>query len=450
MEPEIADRPNIHHEGLLYRFGNPLEWNLAFRMALVTLIAFTFTVWTVIIARYLMSHPETATYVSRPVLKELLYLEERVFLTGWLVFAALGLFLGSLGKHGGGVRLLAASAPVFYVLHVLTVGYCLGFFTTIYFGATLLTGLTVGMLLLEPLPLILAMIGMVVGSILLTIAVQLRIIPYGPLLLQAPFKDGLLSASWLATFGGFDFTLLLFMFGFTLLVLRRWRSREEQLAEANRFLTRFLSPQVARVAKERGMASVMQKSRSLLTAIECDLRGFTAFSESVASEEVVDLLEHYFAIGEAVSEFGGIIKDYSGDGVLVLVGAPVPYPDHARRAVHIAFKIRERVMEVLSAWQRLGLELKVGIGIASGYVTVGAIGGVERLEYVAVGPPVNLASRLCERSTDSILVDQRTASLVGDDAAFCFKPVESVELKGFSRPGRVFELIAANEIAEKR
>lgn len=441
MEPEMADRPNLHHEGLLYRFGNPLEWNLAFRIALVTLIAFSFTAWTVIIARYLMSHPETATYVSRPVLKELLYLEERVFLTGWLLFAALGLLLGSLGKHGGGVRFLAASAPVFYVLHVLTVGYCLGFFTTIYFGATFLTGLTVGMLLLEPLSLVLAMIGMVIGSILLTIAVQLRVIPYGPLLLQAPFKDGLLSASWLATFGGFDFTLLLFMFGLTLLVLGRWRSREEQLAEANRFLTRFLSPQVARVAKERGMASVMQKSRSQLTAIECDLRGFTAFSESVASEEVVDLLEHYYsAIGEAVSEFGGIIKDYSGDGVLVLVGAPVPYPDHARRAVLVAFKIRERVMEVLSAWQRMGLELKVGIGVASGYVTVGAIGGAEQLEYVAVGPAVNLASRLCERSTDLILVDQRTASLVGDDAAFCFKPVESAESQRLFTPGQGFRV----------
>src|SRR5271169_6555053 len=174
MEPDMADRPNFHHEGLLYRFGNPLEWNLAFRIALVTLIAFAFTAWTVIIARYLMGHPEIAIYVSRPVLKELLYLEERVFPTGWLLFAALGLLLGSLGKRGGGARFLAASAPIFYVLHVLTVGYCLGFFTTIYFGATLLTGLTVGMLLLEPLSLVLAMIGMVVGSILLTIAMQLR------------------------------------------------------------------------------------------------------------------------------------------------------------------------------------------------------------------------------------------------------------------------------------
>ena len=124
------------------------------------------------------------------------------------------------------------------------------------------------------------------------------------------------------------------------------------------------------MAKELGMASVVQKSRSQLTAIECDLRGFTAFSESVAPEEVIDLLERYYAaIGDAVSEFGGTIKDYSGDGVLILVGAPAPYPDHAKRAVSIAFKIRERVNEILSQWQTLGLELHVGVGLASGYVT---------------------------------------------------------------------------------
>jgi class 3 adenylate cyclase len=442
----MADRPNTRHEGLLYRFGNPLELNLAYRTALVSLIALTFTVWTVIIARYLMSHPDTATYISRPVLKELLYVEERVYLTGWLVGAALCLFLGRSGKHGG-VRLLAGSLPVFYALHVLTVGYCLGFFTTMYFGTTLLSGLTVGMVLLEPLP-VLAMLGLIVGSILITIATQLGVIPYAPLLLQAPFKDGQLSAAWLATFGGFDFALLLFLSGLTVLIVQRWRLREQQLAEANRFLTRFLSPQVARIAKELGMASVLQKSRSQLTAIECDLRGFTAFSESVAPEEVVDLLEHYYsAIGEAVSEFGGTIKDYSGDGVLILVGAPVPYPDHARRAVLIAFKIRELVMEVLSTWQRLGLELKVGVGLASGYVTVGAIGGAERLEYVAVGPAVNLASRLCERASNSILIDQRAVTLVGDDHPFHFKPMESATLKGFSRPVQVFELSMANGVS---
>ncbi|HKM99522.1 MAG TPA: adenylate/guanylate cyclase domain-containing protein [Candidatus Binataceae bacterium] len=445
----MADRPNPAHETLLHRFGNPLDWNPAHRCTLISLIGFSFTVWTVFIAHYLMSHPATAPYVSRPVLELLLRIEEEFYLSGWLILAALGLLLGIIGERRGGTLLLSSLISGFYVIHVLTVGYCIGLFTAIYFGAALMAGLTVGMLLLEPRPVIIAEVSLIAGFVALTIAVQLRVIPYAPLLLQAPFKDGQFSGSWIATFGGFDFTLLIGMFGLALLVMQRLQTREHQLTEANRFLTRFLSPQVARIANELGMASVLQKSRSQLTAIECDLRGFTAFSESVAPEEVVDLLERYYAaIGEAVSEFGGIIKDYSGDGVLVLVGAPVAYPDHARRAVSIAFKIRERVTELLSSWQNLGLELKVGVGLASGYVTVGAIGGAERLEYVAVGSAVNLASRLCERATNSILVDQRAVSLVGnDDLSFHFEQLESADLKGFSRPVKVFELIAANGLA---
>ncbi len=441
----MADRSSSQYDGLLHRFGNPLEWKLAYRVALIALIAFSFTAWTVIIARYLMAHRAVADYVSRPLLSKLLFVEERVFAIGWVVYMAVGLTLGKFHRQGRGVRFLANSEPFFYVLHVLAVAYCLGFFTTIYFGTTLLSGVTVGMVLLEPTAVVLAMLSMIAGAIILTLATQVHWIPYAPLILQTPFKDGVLSPTWLATFGGFDSALLLFLFGLILLVLQRWRLREEQLIQANRFLTRFLSPQVARIANQLGMAAVMQKSRSQLTAIECDLRGFTAFSESVAPEEVVDLLERYYsAIGEAVGEHGGTIKDYSGDGVLVLVGAPVPYPDHARRAVLIASSIRERVTKILSAWKNLGLELQVGVGLAGGYVTVGAIGGAERLEYVAVGPAVNLASRLCERAAGNILVDQRVVSLLGENPPFHFEPVETATIKGFSRPVKVFELITPN------
>jgi len=436
---------NPSQAGMLGRFGNPLDWDAGYRCSLISLIGFSFTAWTILIGHHLMRHPDTAPYVSRSILELLLHIEERIYLVGWSLLAGCGVILGRLRK-GSGARVLSALIAAFYVFHVLTVGYFIGLFTDIYFGAALMAGLAVGMLMLEATPVIVAELSLIAGYIALSIAEQLRIVPYAPLLLQAPFADGHLSTSWVATFGGFDLTLLFGMFGLGLLVMKHLQNREHQLAEANRFLSRFLSPQVARVANELGMTRVLQKSRSQLTAIECDLRGFTAFSESVAPEEVVDLLERYYAvIGEAVTEFGGTIKDYSGDGVLVLVGAPVPYPDHARRAVNIAFRIRERVTAILASWQTMGLELKVGVGLASGYATVGAIGGAERLEYVAVGPPVNLASRLCERAANSILVDQRAVNLIGsDDRSFRFEQLESANLKGFSRPVKVFELIAAD------
>jgi class 3 adenylate cyclase len=202
------------------------------------------------------------------------------------------------------------------------------------------------------------------------------------------------------------------------------------------FLARFLAPQVARLVHERGLSSTMQQNRVQLSVVACDLRGFTAFAETAAPEEVIQFLRDYYeAIGQAVTEYGGTIKDFAGDGILTLVGAPIPYSDHARRAVDMALGIRERAGKVLSRWRKLGLELGLGVGAASGFVTVGTIGSAGRLEYAAVGPAVNLAARLCDRAqAGQILVDQRTVGLIGEDAGhYRFENLDPIELKGFAR-----------------
>jgi len=214
--------------------------------------------------------------------------------------------------------------------------------------------------------------------------------------------------------------------------------------QRGQFLARFLSPQVARLVRERGLPATMQQSRIQLSVVACDLRGFTPFAESAAPEEVMQLLrEYYDTIGAVVSEFGGTVKDLAGDGILCLVGAPIPYADHARRAVDMSLRMRERGGAVLSRWRAMGLELGLGIGIASGYVTVGVLGGSERLEYAAVGPPVNLAARLCARAEPGqILVDQRTVGLVGEAEHSRFARLGPEEtLKGISRPVLIHELV---------
>jgi class 3 adenylate cyclase len=423
------------------RIGNPLDWQLPHRCTLAALLALLFVFWINAIAHYLLRNPDTAPYVSRSAVLVLSHLAERAFITEWLLLAALGIILGRWQISGSHV--LAHTITQSVGLQILLFGYCLGLSTAVFFGLTAMGSFIVGMLLLEASAVIPAAAVVLSGYVGLTIAEQLGKILYAPLLIEAPFKNGHLARSWLTTFGMVDLTFFIVISGLVYFVLKRWRVREQQLAEANRFLSRFLSPQVARIANELGMANVIRKNRSQLTAIQCDLRGFTAFSERAAPEEVTDLLEQYYAaIGEAVSESGGTIKDYSGDGVLILVGAPTPYPDHATRAVSIAFGIRERVIDVLARFQSMGLELSVGVGLASGYVTVGAIGGAERLEYVAVGPAVNLASRLCDHAKSaSILVDQRTVGLIGKNSPFRFEPMDSAELKGFSRPVKIFEVI---------
>jgi class 3 adenylate cyclase len=213
------------------------------------------------------------------------------------------------------------------------------------------------------------------------------------------------------------------------------------------FMSRFLSPAVAELVGRRGLKSATDEQTLELSVVCCDLRGFTAFTAATESRKVIAILrEYYDAVGAAATECGGTIKDQAGDGVLILVGAPIPYADHALRALALARKIRERGMEITARWSDEQLRLGVGVGVASGFVTVGVIGGASRLEYTAVGPAVNLSSRLCaEAAHGEILIDGRTLELLGEEARsrHALQPGEALQLKGFQQPVQSYTLAAA-------
>jgi adenylate cyclase len=203
------------------------------------------------------------------------------------------------------------------------------------------------------------------------------------------------------------------------------------------FLSRFLAPQVAELVREQGLKRATQEQTLELSVVCCDLRGFTAFSRATESRRVIDILrEYYDAVGAAAAEFGGTIKDQAGDGVLILVGAPIAFPDHAQRALELARRVRDRGMAVVARHSQGDLRLGVGVGVASGFVTVGVIGAASRLEYTAVGPPVNLAARLCsEAQHGEILIDERTAELAGAAAgSYALTPGPPLSLKGYAQP----------------
>jgi class 3 adenylate cyclase len=206
--------------------------------------------------------------------------------------------------------------------------------------------------------------------------------------------------------------------------------------ERGQFMSRFLSPQVARMVNERGLERAMQENLLEISVVCCDLRGFTAYAESIPSSEV--LREYYDAVGEVVGHFGGTIKDYAGDGVLILVGAPLPVEHHARCALEMARQIRRRGQALNAGWSTETHRLGIGIGVATGVVTVGVIGSATRLEYTAVGAAVNLASRLCAEAQDGeILIDRRTVSLAGEDGLEHRPPLS---VKGLREPVAHFAL----------
>lgn len=201
------------------------------------------------------------------------------------------------------------------------------------------------------------------------------------------------------------------------------------------FMRQFLSPEVALMVQTEGMERTLQRQKKILSVVSCDLRGFTAFSRMQPTDDVVELLESYYAlVGDIAGRHGGTIKDHAGDGVLILVGAPVSYEDHAKRALLMSLDIVSEVQQLLA---ELGADLGVGAGVATGRLTVGAIHGAGRLEYVAVGNPVNLASRLCDRALNGeVLSDQRTIDEASDGVGteFHFEQLHPEPLKGFDEP----------------
>lgn len=200
------------------------------------------------------------------------------------------------------------------------------------------------------------------------------------------------------------------------------------------FMSRFLSPEVSKLVRDKGLEYAMQPRSVEITAVCCDLRGFTKLSQLLASDQVIRLLnEYYDAAGSAVAEFAGTIKDYAGDGVLILVGAPLPIPDHAQKGLALASRLQLTAKGLITHWAGPEMTLGFGVGVASGRVTVGAVGSSSRMEYTAVGPAVNLASRLCSQAQDGeILVDARTAELAGNAE---LQPRGKLSVKGIGEIG---------------
>ena len=219
----------------------------------------------------------------------------------------------------------------------------------------------------------------------------------------------------------------------------------DQVGEIERMsrLRRFLPPQVADLIVASGTEKQLESHRREITALFCDLRGFTGFSESSDPEDVMALLRDYHAaIGEIIIKYSGTLERYAGDGVMVIFNDPVPVPDPALRAVRMALDMRVTIGELIENWRRLGHDLGFGIGIAHGYATLGTIGFEGRFDYAAIGTVSNVASRLCdEAKPGQILISPRVLMAVEKEVTV--EPVGEFTLKGIRRPMATYNVLAA-------
>jgi class 3 adenylate cyclase len=219
----------------------------------------------------------------------------------------------------------------------------------------------------------------------------------------------------------------------------------DQVGEIERMgrLRRFLPPQVADLIVASGMEKQLESHRREITALFCDLRGFTGFSEASAPEDVMALLRDYHAaIGELIIKYSGTLERYAGDGVMVVFNDPVPVDNPALRAVQMALETREAMGALMEKWRELGHDVGFGIGIAHGFATLGTIGFEGRFDYAAIGTVSNVASRLCdEAKPGQILISPRVFTAVKD--AVSVEPVGEFTLKGIGRPLAAYNVLAS-------
>jgi adenylate cyclase len=229
--------------------------------------------------------------------------------------------------------------------------------------------------------------------------------------------------------------------------IARWnatleRRVAEQVAELERVsrLKRFFSPQLADAIVAGGTADPLRPHRREISVVFLDLRGFTAFAEMSEPEEVSEVLGAYHAeVGRLILEHEGTLERFTGDGMMIFFNDPVQVANPEERAVRMAEAMRARIRVLGAEWRRRGYDLDLGMGIAKGYATIGAIGFEGRRDYAAIGSVTNLAFRLCaEASPGQILISQRIYAAVTDLVEA--KDVGPLQLKGFHRPVVAYEI----------
>ena len=232
--------------------------------------------------------------------------------------------------------------------------------------------------------------------------------------------------------------------------LKQWNATLEArvqvaLSEVEKLsrLKRFFSNAVAEAIVSSGDASLLELHRRDICCVFVDLRGFTAFTDSAEPEEVMAVLTQFHgAMGALVDAHGGTVPHFAGDGMLIFFNDPMPVPDASQRAARMALAMHAAFAPLRERWNRVGYDLDLGIGIARGFATLGAIGYDGRVDYSAIGSVVNLAARLCDAATGGqTVVDRRAAAdLAG---AFPTEPLRPLSLKGFDRAVPAFLLVGA-------
>jgi len=205
---------------------------------------------------------------------------------------------------------------------------------------------------------------------------------------------------------------------------------------------RYFSPQVASLMNDEQTSGMVGQSQDI-TVLFCDIRGFTAMTEELGNQEVVELLNQYFTtMVDVVFEFGGTLDKFMGDGILAYFGAPVVYADHADRAISCAKSMQQAIeRENLIKKNQGKPTLEAVIVVHSGPAILGTIGSDKRREFTAIGKTINVAARMeavAKEHEVKILVSHACKELAKQEASFT--ELAPAKLRGVPEPLRCYAL----------
>ncbi|MBF0502570.1 MAG: adenylate/guanylate cyclase domain-containing protein [Candidatus Riflebacteria bacterium] len=207
-------------------------------------------------------------------------------------------------------------------------------------------------------------------------------------------------------------------------------------------LSRFLPRQL--VDRVMQMDEALEPTQRVVTVLFSDIRDFTALSENRPPREILEFLDEYFSnMSQIVNAHDGIVNKFIGDGMLAFWGVPNELPNHAELSTRAALEMRTKLEEMNGRWQREGKKpVRVGIGIHTGVVAAGMLGGADQHEYSVIGDAVNLASRvegLTKNHGVDILITEDTFRAIGE--GFSCRRVGEEQVKGREKPVVVYALL---------
>ena len=205
-----------------------------------------------------------------------------------------------------------------------------------------------------------------------------------------------------------------------------------------------LSSYVPQQVAERLASGDVTQEELEVSVLFSDIRGFSTIAERLSARDIAEIVgRHLGAMAEVVTEHGGTIDKFQGDAVMAVFGAPEPLPDHAGRALRCAIAMQRRQTELnAQGWGTDAIDsLAIGVGVNTGLVIAGAVGGGGRLEYTVIGDAVNVAQRLQSEAEGGEIVAS-ASTIAAADGIEC-ESIGPRQVKGREEPVEVFRVLVS-------